>query len=297
MRRFFVVSVLLVVAVGFWIYTKNNVGVRSDEGSAALRVSDSVDADHRPYARSPHSVLQEESVSGRTDRLDFYQLKFDAENGDPKAQRDLATVYGRCMAYSLSPQKYFDGLRAIAAQAPESAVQMERVIKKIATDCSEVDGGSAIPLDAYEAWIEQAAKSGDLVAKLRIAARSTDVVSPKEYQDLVAEALASREPEALFEAGQLLALAPGNVDLGEYGRVSATPYAAYAWAVVACRMGMDCGSDSYVMESVCTNYGSCNRGNYENFVRADLISVGDRRRFDDMVTVVSGLVKFGNQKK
>lgn len=297
-RRIAAAGALLIGIVGggsFWI--SSTEPSRSDIESAKAIRSAKVKHDAPSSAealqrlRSSYSLGGIPSVgSSPDDPLYFAEVKVAAENGDPQAQRELSTIYGECMSYSLSPQRYAATLDSLAAKSPASARAIASIKARHFKLCSAVDGGDVIPANAYSLWLEAAAESGDVVAEIRREARSLEPLSDERYVQLASSAIAEQDPQALFDLGDLLARVPQDRDIGRYNSVSGTPYAGYAWGIVACRLGLPCGAGSRIMDSLCVNTGACNHSSYESFVYSELVPIADRRRVQGLVAEVEEVV-------
>ncbi|QBG88568.1 sel1 repeat family protein [Xanthomonas oryzae] len=215
----------------------------------------------------------------------FLELKSRANQGDAAAQRDLAEAYGRCIAVSGNPQKFLSTYEAIAKQSnsPSNAKGMLQAATAYVEECSIVDNGAVVPLEARNLWLEQAAKGGDLAAQARLQMASPDRPNGEALRSFIDKVATADDPLATFELGQLVA---GNSDvtsLGSYADVASGPVSGYAWSIAACQMGLDCGAGSELMNSVCLNTSGCSSPNFESFVRNNLVSVGDAALLDRKV--------------
>lgn len=226
--------------------------------------------------------------------LYFAELKQKAARGDPEAQRELSYIYGECMWYSISPSTYLAHMDQMASMSSESTAYMQALKARRTALCSTVDDGAPIPLEAYTLWLDQAARSGDVAAQIRKEARSLEVLSQDRYVELADAALASKDPQALLDLGDLLALAPQDIKLGPYTEVSGTSYAGYAWGIAACRRGMFCGRGSRVMDGLCLSTGRCNQPDYESFVYFNLAPAGDRKPIEKLVGKINRLLDDDN---
>lgn len=234
-----------------------------------------------------------EDVASRP--LYFAEVKAAAMSGDPRAQRELSTIYGDCMAYSLSPQAYISTLDNFAARNPGSAESISSIKERRSQICSTVDEGQVIPFEAYSLWMNAAAESGDVVSQIRRQVRSLERLSSEEYASYADAAIESGDPRALFELGDLLVRAPQDKGAGRYTDVSGTPYAGYAWGIVACKAGLPCGPGTPVMDSLCVNTGACGYSSYEGFVFSELIPPADRHKMDALIQEVERLVNEGSR--
>lgn len=233
-----------------------------------------------PWARA------ESHVSGSW----FADLRSRADAGDVVAQRDLAEIYQRCSVFSLSPANMYSTLDAYARirGAPEGAY--DDIKKRFAAACSGVDGGQVIPQEAYGNWFERAAAQGDPYSRVAIASRNWSELKPGDYQSLARDVVNSADPEAIFALGDLLALARETAELAEFKSGMTGPYASYAWGIAACRLGADCSSGSYRMDSLCVNTGICGTGDFEDAIRTQAVPVGQQEALDKAIAEVQRIV-------
>lgn len=218
----------------------------------------------------------------------FQDIARRAEAGDPVAQRLLGERYIACMAFSLSPETHKETLRELARMRglPESTATM--VTAGVERLCGGIDGGEPIPLEAGELWLEQAARSGDLVAQAKLAARKPNSTEPEEVNNLLVSAIQESNPNALLAAAPLLgATSKDGID-PEFAAFVGNPNDEYAWAIAACRMGADCGPNSQIMTEICLSSLYCNYSNYEQFIRAELLPDGQLERVNKILTLVRG---------
>ncbi|MEL4890497.1 hypothetical protein PQU63_03625 [Xanthomonas protegens] len=217
----------------------------------------------------------------------FEAVKDKALRGDAAAQLELSRMYDRCFSVSMSRGKYLSSVDAMAAQAGEPAAAMKATARRIADDCALVEGGSPIPLDATKEWLKASAASGNLAAKIRFQVRYAGEAG-QSVADLVQAAIEKRDAEAMFELADLLSTQSPDADLGPFETVAGDEASAYAWGIVACRMGADCGAGSAVIEGSCLN-GAC-ASNYEQLVRNDLLPKGEGERLDRNIARINSLL-------
>ncbi|MDQ7760664.1 MULTISPECIES: hypothetical protein [Xanthomonas] len=259
------------------------------QNDAAYLHSNEPDEEERSSGASPAAQASkrgngtQEHRSASNDALQtFLDLKARANRGEADAQRDLAEAYGRCIAVNIDPQKFLATYSAIAARSTShaNAQGILLVARSYAEECAVVDNGAAIPVDARNLWLEQAAKGGDLAAQARLQMASTARLQGEDLRQFVEKVSKSGDPLATFELGQLLAGNSDNTSLGRYSEVATGPTSGYAWSIAACQMGLNCGTNSDIMKSLCLNTGGCSSPNFESFVRTNLISPSDASLLD-----------------
>lgn len=286
MRRGLFLACIGVVTLGLLIYLLWEP--RAPERASDVAVAES---DGSPTARAEPRVVSGSFEANRlalTAPEPFDDIARRAEAGDPVAQRLLGQRYMDCMAFSFSPETHKETLRELARMRglPEATATL--VTTGIEKLCGGIDGGQPIPLEAGELWLEQAARSGDLVAQAALAARRPNATEPEEVNDLLVSAIQERNPNALLAAAPLLGVTSRTGIDPEFAALVGSTNDEYAWAIAACRMGADCGPGSRTMTSLCLSLLYCNYSNYEQFIRAELLPDGQLERVDRILALVRG---------
>ncbi|WP_160170389.1 hypothetical protein [Xanthomonas cassavae] len=130
-------------------------------------------------------------------------------------------------------------------------------------------------MDAIKLWYAEAANRGDLIAQLKVASQTSS--TSDEYRFLIAKAIRSKDPEAIFSVDDVLSNPSASIELGSYAPTGSGNYSEYAWALAGCRMGADCGPGSYRLDMACISYGVCNSSSYEDLVRKNLLISPDHQ--------------------
>ncbi|MFS8431237.1 hypothetical protein JH270_19790 [Xanthomonas campestris pv. raphani] len=219
----------------------------------------------------------------------FHDTKSRAEAGDATAQRELAAIYEQCAMYSVSPKNFAGMLDSYSKIKKENSSRYEQIKGRFSHYCSEVDGGEIIPLEAIDLWYKEAARRGDLIAQLKLA--SGKAMSPEDYQDLVAKAIKSKDPEAIFAVEEMLNNPNASIELGSYAPDNSGNYSEFAWALAACEAGAACGPGSYRSDMVCINYGICGSARYEDAVRTKIVPPGQLNLLNKQVERIQSIIK------
>lgn len=288
-----------------WLSIAAIAGITAWYGITAVRndtVSNSSNAEPVGPQHLPISPVARESTPGALDSqlwsnadsqsvaAHFNALRSRAEVGDMVAQRELAKLYQQCSVFSLSPANMYSTLDAYAAVRGVPQSTYDGIKKRFSTICSAVDGGQVIPQDAYTNWFERAANQGDAYSKVAVASKNWAALKADDYLSLARDVIHSGDPEAIFSLGDLLALAPDSGDFAEFKRATTGPYANYAWGIVACRLGADCGSGSYRLDSLCINTGICGAGDFEDAIRNNVVPAGQQESLDRAIVEVQRAV-------
>jgi TPR repeat protein len=222
----------------------------------------------------------------------FLTTKARAEAGEAVAQRELAEMYGRCMPVNIDPQKFLASIDAMAAvsKSPANAEGMKRVGRATAVECAAVDNGAIIPLEARNLWLDHAAKQGDLAAQAQLFMGTGKRPQGDDLRKFMDQVVASGDPAALFEMGQLVSGNSTGEGAGKYSSVAGDTLSGYAWSIAACQRGLNCNAGSSIMNSVCLNTSGCSSPDFESFVREYLVSAGDAALLNSKVQEVSSLL-------
>lgn len=221
--------------------------------------------------------------------LNFAKIKSEAENGSSTAQKELAHIYSFCMFYSIRPEVQLATIDDLAKYAKGSTVGLRNVKERLKRRCDNVDGGQPIPYVAYSLWLKEAARRGNVAAKIELRVQSAAPLSVNEASDLADIVRKSHDPEAMYQLSNLMA-GPMSEDIPEkYSGLMGSALAGHAWAVAACQSGLDCESGSMTMDSVCITTGLCDYENYEQFIRAQAIVPADQAKLDEDIRKIKTL--------
>lgn len=221
-------------------------------------------------ASSPPSLLDQYVQS--TDLLQLVnQLRADADDGDPEAARIIAKAYGECAPYAANA-------RLFSVESPffKNLVEPERSLALAYRDsqvrrCGGLNATGQISSGSVRIAEQRARDLGDMTAKARNllgdqSAKGYDPsvgMSADEAKTISREIALSNDPEAIAA----LALTQGSA-----GREGGSDVNTYAWLLVACDLGRDCGSSGYIMRNECLVNGKCVIGDYRELLRSKLLS-------------------------
>ncbi|MGO1070621.1 hypothetical protein [Lysobacter sp. CA199] len=164
---------------------------------------------------------------------------------------------------------------------------VDRITAIADTLCADVDSGQPIPHEAVNLWLEQSAKNGDLIAKVKLAAKAPAKLHATDANRLISEVVSSDDPNALLELASMIGrVNDTGIDPRYEGYVGGGPNDEYAWAIAACRKGASCGADSRVMKLVCINTMRCGYNDYEQFLLTEMVPQGGRKRVEQVATAL-----------
>lgn len=265
---------LLILAAGVSIYALRDIW-RGEAGSVpnparetslpAAKSSDGsvtvVDAPSTPAAALPAPDPLARRFQSATDYLEFARgIHEAAKAGDAEAQyylyRALRYCHSQFRAYFGLPGKsrsLEEGLLWAANGAPALNVDEARVVND---RCRSLEETAGADFGEHDQWLQKAALAGQpkaqagLASELIAGANSLPADearrSRQDARELVRQALSSKDPEIIAEAGNLLS-AIRREDSGD-GAV---------WLLAACARGLDCSSTGERMKELCRYDSNC----------------------------------------
>lgn len=214
--------------------------------------------------------------------IDFTELTHQAINGDASAQWTLAKAYDYCRMFIDEEENFRKDIKTFGEMNPGSRSYLIRIENDMERRCPaltryDIDQ-SGKKADPIKFWLQASAGSGNLTANLRLAALSQKL-SDSRRSKLIQELGERGQPEDFFEFGQLAhrlkepALDPWTktVDLSKIHHE--------AWAVAACRSGLDCSKQSSIMFYICY-MGGCRYENYQQYAFSQAASESERARLE-----------------
>lgn len=275
------VALVATIVIGgasvFLFWQSGNQTKPTTLGSGASSGNDTGLAGTSSNGGSPKISSSESNFDG--DKT-FEQIKIEAEHGSAKAQRKLSDIYALCAGYSLDPKKQLATLDNLAGTVPASKNGMDGVKQRLKMRCEKVDFGQPIPSNATSLWLEQAAKNGDVAAKIKVRTRSAQPLSAEEVNELLEGALGTGDPDALMAMSNLMSRSVAGELPDQYQQMVGDPTVGAAWGIAACRSGASCGNDSMLMDSICMSTGRCSYRTYEEFLTSEAVSPAERARMN-----------------
>ena len=194
------------------------------------------------------------------------QLRADADAGDADAARIIAKVYDECFLFAAN-YRILD-LNAISRsrKEPDRSIALAQRTTQLQR-CDGFIATGVIKPDVVRAAEAEATKLDDSIAKIqglaeRLSARRRDDSGPYEMS---ADEIALASSIALSKDVEAI-VALSYIDMETY------PAHGYAWQLVACDLGRDCGPNGYVMRQQCLAFGQCVAGNYRELIRRKFLA-------------------------
>ncbi len=219
----------------------------------------------------------------------YRTLKQRAEAGDAVAQRLVAQLFVDCAYIYDHPLKFTPlELSDIPADSPESmSIDAHRALEQ---DCAQVEGGARVTLEDAQHWYEKAAENGDLAAWAIVNMLRHPPLSADEAKRFLEDVMASKDPVAVFAYGNVMG-GPVTENLGEGYESLVSNNASLAWMLASCRMGMDCGPESPLVNNLCLQQGLCGKGDYEQAMKSQIESEADREALDQQIEAVLAILE------
>jgi hypothetical protein len=201
-----------------------------------------------------------------------------AFNGDSKAALYISKALYICSpiqkeyANSSDPQSEFDTHWAARSHAPQWVVEKARKDFQACVGFIKGDAFAGLPArpggyNSIRYWMEksandpvaQALQAGSAIADTNY--EKSSVANAKSFdsaQKSINSAIASRDPAALFQVGQLLS----------DGHASSDPLQGFALSIAACNLGYDCTVNNTELFRGCAAQGQCPPGiTYADVIR------------------------------
>lgn len=219
----------------------------------------------------------------------YRTLKQRAEAGDAVAQRLVAQLFVDCAYIYDHPLKFTPlELSDIPADSPESlSVDAHRALHQ---NCAQVEGGARVTLKEAQYWYEKAAENGDLAAWAIVNMLRHPPLTTDEAQRFLEDVIESKDPVAVFAYGNVMG-GPVTENLGEGYAPLVSNNAGLAWMLAGCRMGMDCGLESPLVNNLCLQQGVCGKGDYEQAMKSVIESEADREALDQQIEAVLAILE------
>lgn len=218
-----------------------------------------VQRNDRPRPAAPREIQAAPAKSGAERVL---ALRRDVAAGDPVAMRDLAELILRCGFGTSHGAGLWSQVDFLAGHMRTDHVPLLRAAAaRRGALCENIPGDRRAQALQYRQLLQDAAKQGDLLARLRQRSRAWDAeretALPDDAAALVEDALISDDPRALYEMAYLYTLRPGApVQAG----IGSSRHDHTALVLLACERGLDCGVGSDYADDICLNSGDCAGG-------------------------------------
>ena len=238
-----------------------------------------------------HASSIREAFESSADLFAYAQsLEPAARARDADAIWMTSRVYEYCSGFAMAPAAFDRDTRAIGEMNMRGSAAMVAARERVSDRCARF-----VPQDDLSPRMivlkrVEAAEAGSVAAEASLMAAGEPVKDTPEYKrDLVERVKKSEDPEAYSALAPAMGIAASGKT--EYtGAVAGTQFSELAWQLAACRMGMDCTSDSALMTSYCANGGICSSVPGQDFERFVFDAAVPRQGVDVINDMVDSLM-------
>lgn len=235
---------------------------------AAIAPAPAPPGDHGPKVGSASPAVTYSSLFDSAKNLNelLSKLRVDVDNGDANATEIYARALEECSAIAVNPA-VLDDLSNPARKIPE------HMLNTFKERCLELAANRKITSAEISDLYGKAAKNGNPAAAAKILVEKVTALPPDQVRGEVQKIVESRDPMAFSELSNLMQRADLTPSL--VGKYSGSPADGFAWQLAACDMGMDCGSNSYLVRQMCLFGGICGTGTLQDLIQEKLLSPSD----------------------
>jgi hypothetical protein len=242
-------------------------------------------------SRSQHHHSRD--FAGEQNRYYDPGLAMVAENLDAASRYFIATALEDCYALSQRglPRFRDEFLHRVSAGTSASDHWVrERAFDGTTQNCIAFDGAPISP-EKILGLLRSAARDGDPRAIARTLLFRDLADSKQGTFDLVTRLLSTRDPLVIRDVGLFLTRGESSMIAGDGSAPVNATSLAIAWELVACDFGMDCGSDSKLLNNLCAYQGQCHVFSYEDWLNRYTESAEELREIKRLRTLLyRGLV-------
>lgn len=217
----------------------------------------------------------------------YADIRQKAQEGNAMAQRRLSEIYEDCLSYRSGLNTNLTIVSQMSTVQPNVRATVEAILAERERMCPYADAemrARGTGVAAY--WLHQSAKRGDLTAEIRYFTRSVPQVKVQQTVYLVNKVAASGDPDAIFEVSSLLGRTGGHWPDQSLRAAFEGPYADQAWAIAACREGLDCARGSRVIKLMCLSMFACQYPDYETLLFSQTTYSGKKPEVDAVVNLI-----------
>lgn len=259
-------AILVLFTLVTWVTSKSTLNTTAHSATApAIRAG----ASEPPPLRSQHHQTRE--FVGEQNRYYDPGLSLAAENLDAASRYFVAMALEDCYALSRHglPRLHDEFLHRVKVGAGASDHYenwlRERAFAGTTRHCLAFDGAPISP-EKILGLLQSSARDGDPRAIARTLLFRDLADSKQGTFDLVTRLLSTRDPLVIRDVGLFLTRGESSMIVGEGAAPVNSTSLAIAWELVACDFGMDCGSDSKLLNNLCAYQGQCRAFSYEDWL-------------------------------
>ena len=262
---------LLALVCALYVYlvggrvTDDGVTTRSATTPAVTATASSPGAGKREDEAEPAIAAERPRLFTLLDRyvqsinlLDLVtQLRAAADAGDADAARMIAKALDECYPFLISKTRPDAAYVSRQFDEPERSIALAH-LRTQDLRCGDLVASGQVTVSEVRRTDQRAKDLGDLAGQAMrlVTVRSLDPAASKGMSaanvELARKIALSRDPEAIAV-------------LGHSEMKSEADF--FAWQLVACDLGRDCGADGYVMRQLCLWLTQCVGGDYREYLR------------------------------
>jgi hypothetical protein len=259
-------AILVLFQLVLWTTAKPAPEVTARNTTASTVYNDSSE----PFpSRSQHHLTRD--FAGGQSRYYDPSLAMVAENLDAVSRYYVAIALEDCYALSQHglPRFRDDFLHRLSVGTSgvdqhENGMR-ERAFADTTRPCIAFDNAPIAP-EKILGLLQSSARDGDPRAIARTLLFRDLADSKQGTFDLVTRLLSTRDPLVIRDVGLFLTRGESSMIVGDGSAPVNATSLAIAWELVACDFGMDCGSDSKLLNSLCAYQGQCRAFSYEDWL-------------------------------
>jgi hypothetical protein len=263
-------AILVLLQLVLWVTSKPALDATA-RGVTAPTVDKDYSTSLRARAQSSQSqhTHTHEFAAGQNRYYDP-GLAMVAENLDAASRYFVAMALEDCYALSQHglPRLHDEFLHRVkvGVGADASAHWLrERAFAGTTRHCIAFDDAPISP-EKILGLLQSSARDGDPRAIARTLLFRDLADSKQGTFDLVTRLLSTRDPLVIRDVGLFLTRGESSMIVGNGSAPVNATSLAIAWELVACDFGMDCGSDSKLLNNLCAYQGQCRAFSYEDWL-------------------------------
>jgi hypothetical protein len=256
-------AILVLFQLVLWTTAKPASEVTARDTTAPVVYKD---ASESFPSRSQHR--QARDFAGEQNRYYDPGLAMMAENLDAASRYFVAMALEDCYALSQHglPRFRDEFLHRLSAGTVASDHWVrERAFVGTTRNCIAFDSAPISP-EKILGLLQSAARDGDPRALARTLLFRDLADSKQGTFDLVTSLLSTRDPLVIRDVGLFLTRGESSMIVGDRNAPVNATSLAIAWELVACDFGMDCSSDSKLLNNLCAYQGQCRAFSYEDWL-------------------------------
>ena len=297
-------ALLVVASVAAWVQGGDHTSVER------VAIATAVDARLPAHARAPSAdrarpdaipapaigtAVRASSIRERFDTAD--DLYAYAQSLEPAVrERDadaiwmVSRVYEYCSGFAMAPAAFDRDTRVIGEMGMRGSAAMVAARERVSRRCARFVPQDELTPRMIVLKRVEAAEAGSVAAEASLMAAGEPLQDTPEYKrELVDRVQESEDPEAYSALAPAMGIAAsGKVEYT--GEVAGTQFSELAWQLAACRLGMDCTSESALMTSYCANGGICSSVPGQDFERFVFDAAVPRQGVDVINDMVDSLM-------